>query len=160
MVVRKAFYYWQFAAVAVLPAWLLLGWALWGSSGDFAGVAISAPLLVLALLGVAGLTFARKSVREKHTASWLDVGVAGAWHAAVIATGFFGDGTAAFAALSVALGIAAFWSAGWQLVDETRRRVRRVFETMQNGGAVPYRPKQQPLDAGEYVVIRPPEPPR
>jgi hypothetical protein len=160
MVVRKAFYYWQFVAIAVLPAWLLIGWALWGQSGDFGGVALAAPFLVLALLGVAGLTFARKSAREKRAASWWDVGVAGAWHALVIGTGFFGDATQALAALSVAAGIIAFWGSAWQLIDDTRKRVRRVFETLQTGGAVPYRPQQKPLDAGEYVVIRPPEPPR
>ena len=159
MVVRKAFYYWQFAAIAVLPAWLLIGWTIWGRAGEFAAVAIATPFLVLALLGVAGITFARKSARTTRTASWWDVGVAGAWHAAVIATGFFGPATSAFAALSVALGIAAFWAAAWQLVDETRKRVRRVFETF-SGPAIPNRPRQQPLDAGEYVVIRPSEPPR
>jgi hypothetical protein len=159
MVVRKAFYYWQFAAVAVLPAWLLLGWALWGAGGDFAGVAIATPFLVLALLGVAGTTFARKSARTTRTASWWDVGIAGAWHASVIATGFFTAGISLFAALAVALGIAAFWSAAWQLVDETRKRVRAVFEQVQRG-AVPYQQKQAPLDAGEYLVIRPSDPPR
>src|SRR3954449_9109600 len=159
MLVRKAFYYWQFAAVAVLPAWLLIGWALWGQAGSFAAVAISTPFLVLALLGVLGLTVARQSVRQTRTVSWLDVGVAGAWHVFVIATGLFGVATAAFAALSVAAGIIAFASSGWQLVDETRKRVRRVFETFQ-GGAVAYRPKQQTLDAGEYVVLPPSDPPR
>jgi hypothetical protein len=162
MLVRKAFFYWQFAAVVVLPVWILVGWTVWSGGDQFLGVAISAPLLVLALLGVAGITYARKSARTTRTASWLDVGVAGAWHLAVIAAGFFGPATGAFAALSVALGIAAFASVAWQLVQETRRRVRRVFETIQRG-AVPYGTpavKQAPLDAGEYLVIRPSEPPR
>jgi hypothetical protein len=162
MLVRKAFFYWQFAAVVVLPVWILLGWTLWGRAGEFVGVAIAAPFLVLALLGVAGITYARKSARTTRTASWLDVGVAGAWHLAVIAAGFFGAATGAFAALSVALGIAAFASVAWQLVQETRKRVRRVFETIQRGAVPSGTPgaKQAPLDAGEYLVIRPSEPPR
>lgn len=162
MLVRKAFFYWQFAAVVVLPVWILVGWTVWGRAGQFAGVAIAAPFLVLALLGVAGVTYARKSARTTRTTSWLDVGVAGAWHLAVVAAGFFGAGTGAFAALSVALGIAAFASATWQLVQETRRRVRRVFENIQRG-AVPYgtpAAKPAPLDRGEYLVIRPSDPPR
>ncbi len=156
MVVRRAFFYWQLAAVVVLPAWLLIGWAIWGTAGDFASIAIATPFLVLALLGVAGVTFARKSVRTKKAVSWLDVAAAGVWHAFVIATGFFGPGTAAFAALSVAAGILAFWAAVWQLVDETRKRVKQVFETVQRG-AVPYQPRPRPIDAGEYIVLKPGE---
>lgn len=162
MLVRRAFFYWQFAAAVVLPAWILLGWTLWGRAGEFVGLAIATPFLVLALLAVAGLTYARKSARTDRAASWLDVGVAGAWHAAVIAAGFFGPATPAFAAFSLALGIAAFWSVAWQLVTETRKRVRRVFDTIQRG-AIPYGSapsKQTPLDAGEYLVIRPSDPPR
>ncbi len=154
MVVRRAFFYWQLAAVVVLPAWLLLGWAVWGSAGDFASIAIATPFLVLALLGVAGVTFARKSVRDRKAVSWLDVAAAGLWHAFVIATGFFGPATAAFAALSVAAGILAFWAAMWQLVDETRKRVKKVFETVQRA-AVPYQPRQTPIEAGEYIVLKP-----
>lgn len=154
MVVRRAFFFWQFAAVIALPAWLLLGWAVWGSAGDFAGIAIATPFLVLALLGVAGVTFARKSVRSTRASSWLDVAAGGVWHVFVIATGFFGPGTAAFAALAVAAGILAFWATVWQLVDETRKRVKSVFETIQRG-AVPYRPPQTPIKAGEYIVIEP-----
>jgi hypothetical protein len=156
MVVRRAFFFWQFAAVVALPAWLLLGWAIWGSAGDFAGIAIATPFLVLALLGVAGVTFARKSVRTQKAVSWMDVAVAGVWHVFVIATGFFGPGTAAFAALSVAAGILTFWATTWQLVDETRKRVKTVFETIQRG-AVPYQPRQTPIDAGEYIVLKPGE---
>ncbi|WP_210480842.1 hypothetical protein [Naasia sp. SYSU D00948] len=157
MVVRRAFFYWQFAAVVALPAWLLLGWAIWGSAGDFAGIAIATPFLVLALLGVAGVTFARKSVRSTRAVSWIDVAAAGLWHVFVIATGFFGPGTAAFAALSVATGILAFWAAAWQLVDETRRRVKKVFETIERA-AVPYQPRRTPIDAGEYIVVKPSDP--
>jgi hypothetical protein len=162
MLVRRAFFYWQFAAAVVLPAWILLGWALWGQKGEFVGLAIATPFLVLALLAVAGLTYARKSVRSTRTVSWLDVGIAGVWHAVVIGAGFFGPATGALAALSLALGIAAFWSVAWQLVTETRKRVRRVFDTIQRA-AVPSSPgtgKQTPLDAGEYLVIRPSDPPR
>lgn len=159
MLVRKAFFYWQFAAVMALPAWVLLGWALWGTAGQFVGIAIAAPFLVLALLAVAGLTYARKSVRDTRTASWTDAGVAGLWHVFVIAAGFFGPATGAFAALAIATGILAFWSVVWQLVTETRKRVRRVFESIDRAAA-PYRGKPGPVDAGEYLVIRPSDPPR
>jgi nitrate reductase gamma subunit len=159
MLVRRAFFYWQFAAVAVLPSWILVGWALWGHAGDFVGIAIAAPFLVLALLGVAGLTYARKSVREVRAVSWIDVAVAGVWHVLVIATGLFTPATSALAALSIAAGIAAFWAVSWQLIAETRRRVRRVFQIMEQGAA-PTAGKQAPIEAGEYFVIRPSDSPR
>ena len=33
MLIRRAFYRWQFAAAIVLPIWLLIGYAIFGSSG-------------------------------------------------------------------------------------------------------------------------------
>src|SRR4051794_7323569 len=158
MLVRRAFFYWQFAAIVALPAWILLGWALWGRAGEFVGIAIATPFLVLALLAVAGLTYARKSVREVRAVSWIDIPVSGVWHVLVIATGLFTPFTSALAALSVAAGIAAFLAVSWQLVTETRRRVRRVFQLIDQGGSPSAR--QAPIEAGEYIVLRPPEPPR
>ncbi|MCU1438096.1 MAG: hypothetical protein JWP66_1183 [Naasia sp.] len=157
MLARRAFFFWQLAAIVVLPAWLLLGWAIWGSAGTFAAIALATPFLVLALIGVAGITYARKSVRSSRTVSWLDVGVAGAWHLAVVGVGFFSPATSVFAALAVALAIAAFWSAAWQLVTETRKRVKKVFEAIDRAGR-PTGAVQPPMDAGEYIVISPSTP--
>lgn len=154
MLARRAFFYWQFAAIVVLPAWLLLGWALWGTAGSFAPIALATPFLVLALMGVAGTTYARKTVRSTRTSSWLDVGMAGAWHLTVIGVGFFSGATPAFAALAVALGVVAFWSAAWQLVTETRKRVKKAFEAIERAGRPAGGPRA-PLDAGEYIVISP-----
>jgi hypothetical protein len=160
MLARRAFFVWQFAAAAVLPAWLLLGWALWGSSGSFAGLALATPFLVLALLAVAGLTVARRSVRQSRAVSWLDLGVAGTWHVLLIALGFFGPFSNVFAALSVAVGIVAFWSAAWQLVDETRKRVRSVFASIDRAARPPGSPASRaPINAGEYIVLPPSQSP-
>ncbi|MCU1571163.1 MAG: hypothetical protein JWR33_1904 [Naasia sp.] len=160
MLARRAFFYWQFAAAAVLPAWLLLGWALWGSSGSFAGIALATPFLVLALLAVAGFTVARRSVRDARAVSWLDLGVAGAWHVLVIALGFFGPWSSIFAALSVAVGIVAFWSTAWQLVAETRKRVRSVFASLERAARPPGSPgAQAPVNRGEYIVLPPSQTP-
>jgi NADH:ubiquinone oxidoreductase subunit 4 (subunit M) len=53
MLLRRAFWYWQFAAALVLPFWLLTGYAIWGAgTAGFLGVAILAPLTVVATLGL------------------------------------------------------------------------------------------------------------
>jgi hypothetical protein len=137
----------------VLPVWLLIGWGVWGtSSGSLFAVAVTAPILVLALLIVVGLTLARRSVRERRAVSWLDVGVLAFWHAMLIGLGFFGDSAGWFVVFGVIGGIVAFWSAIWQLVTETRRRVRAVFDDIQRAAA-PQPIRREPIDAGEYIVL-------
>lgn len=150
MLVRRALFYWQFAAVVVLPLWLLIGWAAWGSAG--LSVLLAVPFLVLAMLVVMGLTFARKSVRESRSVSWIDAAVLTVWHLAIVGAGFYGGGANWFAALIVLTTMVAFWLALWQLVAETRRRVRRVLASFEQlvGPAVP---RREPLSAGEYIVL-------
>ncbi|MFD1715878.1 hypothetical protein ACFSBZ_15500 [Amnibacterium flavum] len=156
MLVRRGFFYWQTAAAIVLPVWLLIGWGIWGTSAaGFIGVAFLAPVLVLALLVIVGLTLARKSVRETRAVSWLDVGILTVLHLSLIGLGFFGPSASWFAIVSVIAAIAAFWSAIWQLVTETRNRVRAVFDEIQRAAA-PQGAQRPPIDAGEYIVIDPP----
>ena len=161
MVLRRAFFYWQTAAALVLPVWLLIGWGIWGTTaGELVGVAITAPILVVALLIVVGLTIARRSVRAARAVSWLDVAVLGFWHAMLIGLGFFGDAASWFAVFAVIGAIVAFWSAVWQLVTETRKRVRAVLDEFQRV-TEPSGTRRAPIDAGEYVVLPPkgnPEP--
>jgi small-conductance mechanosensitive channel len=155
MLARRAFYYWQFPAAVLLPGWLLVGWSLWGDGSGFVGIALTAPLLVVAVLVVAGLTVARRSVREAKAVSWLDFGVAGLWHLLIIGLGFFGQATNLLAVLAVAAGIAAFWLVIWELVDETRKRVRRVFEQIDRAARPSPPQSRTPIDAGEYIVLPP-----
>ena len=158
MLARRAFYYWQFPAAVLLPGWLLVGWSLWGEGSGFVGIALTAPLLVVAVLVVAGLTVPRRSVRQAKAVSWLDLGVVGLWHLLVIALGFFGQATNLLAVLAVAGGIAAFWLVIWELVDETRKRVRRVFEQIDRAARPNPQQSRTPIDAGEYIVLPPNDP--
>jgi hypothetical protein len=154
MLVRRAFFYWQTAAAIVLPIWLLVGWGIWGSSaGELVGAAITAPILVIALLIVVGLVIARRSVREARAVSWIDVGVLAFWHAMLIGLGFYGAGAGWFAVLSVIGALVAFWTVVWQLFRETRKRVQAAFDEIQRGAAPNGR--RAPVDAGEYIVIQP-----
>lgn len=153
MFVRRAFFYWQTAAAVVLPVWLLVGWALWGESyGGLLGIALAAPVLVVAVLIVVGLTVARRSVREKKAVSWLDVGILTFWHAMLIGLGFFGPATEWFVVLGVIGAVGAFWSSIWQLVRETRARFRAAFDDIQRTAGAPGI-RQTPIDAGELIVL-------
>ncbi|WP_205030336.1 MFS transporter [Salinibacterium amurskyense] len=152
MMIRRAFYYWQFIAVIVLPLWVLIARGIYGSSvgWDFVLFLILCPILAFALLAIAGLTVARKSVRDSKQVSWIDAGVLAAWHAAIIIYGFV---DAPFpAALIVIVAIAAFWIALWQLVTETRNRFTSLVEGFERDAQRPSRPGEN-LDNGRVIIL-------
>lgn len=157
MIIRKAFSWWLFPAAVVLPVWLLIGWAAFsqGSGWTFVGLLILCPLLFLAMLLIAGLIVARGSVRRERAVSWYDVGLVAAWHASIIAFGFYPPGaTAWLAVLGVVLFVATFWVVLWELVAETRMRVQRTFEAYQQA-AQPQMPppSDEFVDDAEVIVI-------
>ncbi|WP_150306782.1 MFS transporter [Planctomonas psychrotolerans] len=168
MIARRAFFYWQFVAALLLPLWVLVGRGLFGATvgWQFVLLVILAPILAISMLMVAGMISARKDVRSTRAVSWLDVAAVGVWHLCILALGFFvvdvgasGEGgTSAFTqvagsdseglstvlanlfgALTVIVGVAAFWIAVWQFLRETRKRVRTVMETLERdaSGAAP-----------------------
>lgn len=131
MLLRRIFYRWQVIAAFVLPLWLVVGEAvIGGSAGAALGLLILVPLMGVAMLVVAGLLYARRSVRTRKAVSWPDVAVLGAWHACIIVAGFQGPGASAFGALGFILALGAFWLAIWELVREARRRVTAVMDTL------------------------------
>lgn len=146
MQVRRAFYYAQFGAVAVLPLWLLIGRGIvFGDSGwDFVGLLIVCPILALFMAIVIGLTYARKSVRQAKAMSWADVAAHSAWYASLILAGFLAH--PGVAVLAVVLSVGMFWLQLWQLITDVGKRVNRAIE--QFGGSV------RPVDDGDYRVIR------
>ena len=139
MVLRRALFYWQFIGAVVLPIWVLIGRGivLADVGWDFVLYLVLCPILFIAMLAVAGLTVARKAVRESRTVSWQDVAIISAWHISIIAYGFVA--VTGLAAIIVIVGIAAFWSAAWLLFSETRSRVKEAFSL-------------GPIDAGSYAA--------
>jgi hypothetical protein len=74
--IRRAFFYWQFPAAVILPAWILVGWGIFAAtSWQILGLIVGVMLLTVAMLATAGLIFARKDVRADRAVSWLDVGL-------------------------------------------------------------------------------------
>src|SRR5438094_1552668 len=85
MALRRAFFAWQFAAAAVLPLWLLLGYAVWGASvGGLLSVVLLAPLVLVVELGLALLFSARAGVRRGRALDLPAVGVLAAYQVGVI----------------------------------------------------------------------------
>ncbi|PXA67899.1 hypothetical protein [Cryobacterium arcticum] len=128
MILRKAFYYWQFAAVVVLPIWLMVAasifkttaWQVLGAT--FGALAIGFGLLVVSLLFIA-----RKEVRLEKAVSWADVGVLTVWHALIVLMGIYSVTAPWISVLVVLVGLAAFWFAVWELFDAARKRVREAM---------------------------------
>lgn len=153
--VRRAAFVWQFAAAVVLPLWLLVGYAVWGAGlGGLLGITLLAPLTVVGLLGFAGLLTARSAVRRARMLGSADAGVLALITAALVGVGFFGPATTWFGVLAVAAVLGGWWLAGWELVIDVRTRMRRTLAAFGLGPEAA-EPSRTPIDAGEYVVIKP-----
>ena len=154
MALRRAFFAWQFAAAAVLPLWLLLGYALWGASvGGLLSVVLLLPVVLVVELGLALLFSARAGIRRSRALDAPAVGVLAAFQIGVIGFGFFGPASSWFGLLAAVAAIGGFWLGGTLLLRDLRSRVQ---ETMTDFGRPPQPPASRaPIDAGEYVVIKP-----
>ncbi|PPL16515.1 hypothetical protein [Microterricola pindariensis] len=168
--VRRAFYYWQFIAVFVLPAWLFVGWGLYGGSGwGFLGLLIMAPIVFIGLLVIALIIFARPPVRRVRAVSWKDVALLVVLHGAIIGLGFFGDSATWFLVLAIAAAIAGFWLTLWELVTEGARSMKDTMDAFEQAARMPEQPaphlpgqgaqgpsaapKPKPGDDPEVIVI-------
>ena len=127
MFYRRALFYWQFTAAILLPVWVVIGQGVFGATDgwDIVLYIVLGIILGVSMLVVAGLTMARKSVRDTRTVSPQDALVLSGWHLAIIGYGFYSQPL--LAAVIVILTTVAFWSALWQVFTETRARVKNAF---------------------------------
>jgi hypothetical protein len=164
MLFRRIFFRWTQAATVVLPIWLAVGWAVFGGGGwGTLGLIITVPVTFIALAVMALLTSMRPTVREQRAVSWGDVGVLGAWHAAIVGFGFSGPSMAAFAFLAIALALVAFWYEILQLVRDGARRMQATMSEYErvarasgpsgDAGAAPAATPPAPYDIGEVIVV-------
>jgi lysylphosphatidylglycerol synthetase-like protein (DUF2156 family) len=153
MLIRRAFYRWQFPAAVVLPVWLLVGWGLFVRTPmSFVGVLIGGIVLAIALAAVSGLIRARKSVRDAHALAWPDVAALAAWQLSIVGLGFFGATSTLFLVLTVVFAICAFWLSIWSLLDETRRRVRDAVQSVQSVARPPTSGRPGDED-GDVIIV-------
>ncbi len=154
MWVRAAFFRWLIPAAFVLPLWLFAGWIISGSSPwALLWVLISAPIVFVGQLVLTLLVRARGTVRADRAVSWTDAGVLGAWHVLIVVLGLFGNPWwwSVFA-LTVAVGIAGFWTSLWQLWREARPSAF-VLRTPDGVAYVPPASEQEDVARPEVVVI-------
>ena len=164
MLIRRAFYRWQFLAAIILPVWLLIGWAIYGSGSGWGvvGLLLVVPIAFITLGVVALIIAARPAVRAAKAVSWIDVAVLAVWHGLIIATGFYGPGATTFAVLAIVGAIAAFWISIWQLFGDSARRLRATmseFERLaaqQQRGEMGQSSGSRPFEGGdeEIIIIR------
>lgn len=125
-------YRWQFAAVAVLPAWLLVGWAAFGSGGwELLLVMLAAVALGIALLAALGLLLARRSVRTARAVSPTDAVAMGVLTLAVIGTGTYSVVSTWCAVVAAIAAVALVALAVRQLVTEARQRMEEVMAVIE-----------------------------
>ena len=154
MLLRRAFFYWQFIAAIVLPLWLFVGWGVSSGSGwSFVGLLVLAPFLFVFLMIVSVLVYMRAGVRRTNTVSWMDFGLVGALHVAIVVFGLFTGATSAIAVLGVILGLAAFWGAVWQLVEETRSRARAAMREFEQMATAPTTATRAHSVDGRVIVV-------
>jgi hypothetical protein len=152
MALRRAFHAWQFAAAAVLPLWLLLGYTLWGRSvGGFLSLVLLVPIVIVTELALASLFSARARIRRERALDLPAVAVLSVFQVGVIGFGFFSPLSDWFGLLAAVAAIGGIWLGARLLGRDVRARVQ---ETMTALGRPP-QPQRPPLDAGEYVVIKP-----
>lgn len=150
MALRRAFFAWQFAAAAVLPLWLLLGYAIWGASvGGFLSVVLLGPVVLVVEVALALLFSARAGIRRERALDLPAVAVLTAFQVGVIGLGFFGAASSWFGLLAAVAAIGGFWVGSRLLARDVRSRVQQTFGQPAQAGP------RQPIDAGEYIVIKP-----
>lgn len=157
MILRRAFRTWMLIAAVVLPIWPLVGWGLFGGGGwEFLVLVVSMPILFVTMAIVAGLIWARPTVRREKAVSWLDVGILTLWQACVIGFGLFGPASNLFAVVGVLAGLAAFWVVLWEFFEDAKKRAKETMAEFEQMAARPSMRGNPPLarEGEELIVIR------
>ena len=99
---------WLVPAAFVLPAWLLLGWAIFNAASQpwvlLPVLFIFVPAVFIGQLVATLLVRVRPSVRESRAVSWADLGAFAVWHILTILVGLYQE---RFFALALILAIVA-----------------------------------------------------
>lgn len=154
--VRRLFFRWLLPASLVLPAWMLVGWAIFGRNGwGLLWVLLMAiPGVFIAQLVLTLLTRSRPSVRAERAVSWLDVAGFGVWHVLTILVGCFIDG--AFPWLltaAIVTAVVLLWMQLWQLWNEARGAGARLRETITWSTLAPSQHSDRAAGEPDVIVI-------
>lgn len=125
---RRAILVAALPAAVVLPLWIIITQGIIAASGagQYLALTVACPVLFAVLLATTLLLRARKSVRTQRALSWRDALLVAAGWLALIASGIFP--LAVLAVVDVVLVVGMFWFALWELVDESRKRLRSFVD--------------------------------
>ena len=155
MVARRVVYRLLFPAAVVLPVWLFIGRGIIAGDGwAAAGYLIISPVLFVLLAIIAGLVTWRPGVRGERAVSLADAVALPVMWALLIAAAIVTH--PALAAVTVVAVLAMFWFAVWELVTESRRRIRAVMDDVEatlGGARASVPPHPRPTDIGEVIVV-------
>lgn len=147
MVFRRAAYLALFPAAVVLPLWLFIARGVQSTSaGEFLAYALISAALFVGMVATTVLVVLRKRNRQVRATSWADAAVLTALALAIVAAGIWSSPLLAVAVAVLTLG--GFWLAVYELVTETRRRLRAFMDSSE--------PLFKPVPGpGDVYVIRP-----
>lgn len=157
MALRSGFYRWLIPGAFALPAWLFVGWIVFGANPlSLLWVLLSAPIVLVGQLVLSLLVRARGTARAELAVSWTDVGLIGSWNVLIVALGFFANPWWwPLFGLTVAVGVVAFWGVLAQLWREARP-MGVVLRTPAGMGYVPAPETRtsSPSADPEIIVVR------
>jgi hypothetical protein len=148
---RRAILLAALPAAVILPLWVIVtqGIVAAPSAGQYLALVVVCPILFAVMIATAALLRARKSVRTARAFSWRDSVMLAAGWLALLASGIFP--LPALIVADVVLVIGAFWLALWELVDESRKRLRTFVDGFTPPAASGYIPPAR----GETIIIEP-----
>ncbi len=154
---RRVFYGWLIPAAFLLPAWLLVGWAVFRAGGwAFLWVLFLAiPVVFIGQLVLTMLVRARGTVRAERAVSWWDVLGFSVWHLLIISLGFFDQAWWASAMIvTIFVGVGLLWLTLWQLWREAKPG-RMVMYTAEGVAYLPPQPAEEAQSARAEAVSDP-----
>ena len=149
--VRRVLFAWQFAALAVVPVWIVVGWSVFAPTRPALELDLTPVLLVLAAVvaqtALAVLFSLRRAVRRERALSWSDAVVLVVATGELIEAGFAGTGATTDLMVALVAYAVGYWVGVVELVRETRVRIRSALDALGLS-----RTPAPPVRRGEPVV--------
>ena len=128
MLLRRSFYYAQFAMAVIMPGWVLVSRGILadGVGAELIVFVVLCPILTIAMIVMATLISARASVRSAKALSWRDVALQLAIWVTLFTYGLLA--LPLLAVLAVLLFIGGFWLVLVEFLREAKNWVTSMFE--------------------------------
>jgi hypothetical protein len=149
---RRAILLAAFPAAVILPLWVIVTQGIIAApdAGQYLALVVVCPILFAVMIATAGLLRARKSVRDGRAFGWRDALLLAAGWVGLLVVGIVP--LPALVVVDVVLVIGLFWLALWELVDESRKRLRVFVDGI---STPPVQSSYIPPANGQTIIIEP-----